>query len=428
MKIAVISDMHLGYGEGTDREEDAYRQADEAVEKALEKDVDLILLPGDIFDGKTPKPETWSRALRILKKPLMKKGREVKIKEPQRGKEKLSQSGVPVIAIHGTHERRSKGYVNPIEMLEDAGYLIHLHCEKARIQVNGEEIAIHGMSGVPEKHAKTVLEKYNPKPVKGISNVFMFHQSLEEYVYDPENTFLQAGDLPDGFDLHIDGHIHWHNVLEDGKTVLFPGSTMMTQMRKIESEKDKGFYVIDTENWNREFISLETQRQFKYLELEFDGEGTSEIVGKAREKLKQNIDDSNERKPLIKLKLKGTVSNEAETSVFPIDEVKEDFDALIDIDREFEGKGFKNTIEDLRESQREKKSIRDMGMDALKDMLSESKYDSIDPEEMMNLLSEKDPSQIVDRIMEEQEEPEEQKEDKREIEGTSNRNKTLKDF
>ncbi len=445
MKIAVISDTHLGYGAGTEREKDAFKQAEEAMDKALERDIDLILLPGDIFDKKTPSPETWSRALKILKKPLLKTKKEIKIEEPEENEEKLSKSSVPVIAIHGTHERRSKGYVNPMEMLEDMGYLIHLHCDKTILKINGEKIAVHGMSGVPEEYAGEVLQNFNPEPVKNIPNIFMFHQSLEEYIYDSENTFLKIDDLPEGFDLYIDGHIHWQNVLDKEKTVMFPGSTVTTQMRKVEAEKEKGFYIIDTApdknngEWKIEFISLEKRRPFEYIEMELEGEKSSEIIEKAREKLKKSLEEikketESDEDPMIKLKLKGEIK---ETQALHIDrkEIKEGFDAIIEIDKDYEAEGLKNQIENLRKSQREKKSVRQKGMGKLKEMLGED-YNSIDPERLINLLSDKDATEVVNEIMDRYEESEvdkdQDKERVREVEereeDLEEEKKTLTDF
>lgn len=425
MKIAVISDMHLGYKSGTEREEDAFKQAEEAMDKALEKNIDLILLPGDIFDEKVPSPETMSRAIKILKKPLTRTKREVEIKELNKGKEQLSKSSVPIIAIHGTHERRSKGYVNPIQMLEDMGYLIHLHCNRTIVKVNGEEIAIHGMSGVPEEYTKQVLEKFNPRPVENMLNIFMFHQSLEEYIYDPENTFLKVNDLPEGFDLYIDGHIHQQDLINEDKTVLFPGSTVITQMRKIEAEKEKGFSIINTNGEEKDldidFVPIKRQRPFKYLEIELEGEKSSEIIERTREKIKEQLKEIRENtesdvKPMIKVKLKGEIS---ETHAMHIDneEITKNLDALIEIDKEYEAEGLKAQIESLREAQKRKKSIRQMGTEKLKEMLEDTDYDSMDPEELINLLSSKDATEVVKELMnryEEEIEKEEDTEDKRE--------------
>lgn len=436
MKIAVISDMHLGYKSGTEREEDAFKQAEEAMDKALEKNVDLILLPGDIFDEKVPSPETLSKAIKILKKPLTKTQREVEIKEINKDKEQLSKSSVPIIAIHGTHERRSKGYVNPIQMLEDMGYLIHLHCDRTVVKVNGEEIAIHGMSGVPEEYTKQILEKFNPKPIQDMMNIFMFHQSLEEYIYDPENTFLKIDDLPEEFDLYIDGHIHQKDLIDKEKTVLFPGSTVITQMRKIEGEKEKGFSIINTNgeksNLDIEFIPIKRQRPFKYLEVDLEGEKASEVIEKTREKIREQLkeirkDTESEVKPMIKIKLKGEIP---ETHAMHIDneEIAKDFNALIEIDKEYEAEGLKNQIESLRKAQRQKKSIRQMGTEKLKEMLEDTDYDSMEPEELINLLSTKDATEVVNELMDRYSEQEMEKTEELEEKSSGSGKKTLTEF
>ena len=66
MRIAVISDLHLGFKFGEERGEDAFRNANEAFSKALEEKVNLILLPGDIFHDKVPRPEIIGRAIELF--------------------------------------------------------------------------------------------------------------------------------------------------------------------------------------------------------------------------------------------------------------------------------------------------------------------------------------------------------------------------
>src|SRR3989338_3002883 len=121
-------------------------------------------------------------------------------------------------------------------------------------------MAVHGMSFVPEKFAKEVLEKFNPTPIKGAENIFVFHQSIGQYLYsDEEHPTLMLEDMPRGFDLVVDGHIHWsdtHN--KDGLNFLLAGSTVSTQMRKIEGERPKAVHIF--ENGKLKSIPLKTQR------------------------------------------------------------------------------------------------------------------------------------------------------------------------
>ena len=129
MKISIISDMHLGYAYGTERENDSFLAAEEAIEASA--DCDAILVGGDIFDTRTPTTETLIRSMQLFMKTNFWEG-GAKVVEGVGGKSlsdfsPLNTSGVPIIAIHGTHERRSKGLMNPVEGLEKAGFVIYLH-------------------------------------------------------------------------------------------------------------------------------------------------------------------------------------------------------------------------------------------------------------------------------------------------------------
>lgn len=301
MKVSIISDTHFGYKWGEERGEDPFENAKEAFERAL--DSDLIILPGDIFDRKIPKQEVLDRASEVLST-AMEGDRTVEADEDLN----IHGEGIPVVAIHGTHERRPSSYTNPIELMANTGHLHHLHNDRTVFEKDGEKVAVHGMSGVPEKYAPKVLEKFSPEPVPDAFNILVLHQSIEGFVYTPEEEdYLTLEDLPEGFDLIVNGHIHWYNIEKfengDDKPLVLPGSTVTTQMRKVEAEKDKGFLKLDTEEEKLEFVPLENPREVHYIEMEVEGESWSGIKEKARERL-QEVADPGE-KPLVNLKITG---------------------------------------------------------------------------------------------------------------------------
>lgn len=301
MKVSIISDTHFGYKWGEERGEDTFENAKEAFEKNL--DADLIILPGDIFDRKIPKQEVLDRASEVLSTAM--KGKRTVETDEDLG---IHGEGIPVVAIHGTHERRPSSYTNPIELMSNTGHLHHLHNDHTVFEKDGEKVAVHGMSGVPEKYAPKVLEKFSPEPVEDAFNILVLHQSIEGFVYTPEEEdYLTLEDLPEGFDLIVNGHIHWYNIekFEEGdeKPLVLPGSTVTTQMRKVEAEKDKGFLQLDTEEEELEFVSLEKPREVHYIEMEVDGESWSEIKEEAKERLEEVADPR--EKPLVNLKITG---------------------------------------------------------------------------------------------------------------------------
>ena len=100
MRIGIVADNHLGYPRF---EEDSFVQAERAMHGAAEK-CDVIINAGDIFDTRIPKLETLQRGMELFRK----------IK-------------VPVFAIYGNHERRTKEMTNPVQLLLTANLVKYLH-------------------------------------------------------------------------------------------------------------------------------------------------------------------------------------------------------------------------------------------------------------------------------------------------------------
>lgn len=301
MDISIISDTHFGFKWGTERGEDTFENAKEAFERSF--DADLIILPGDIFDKKIPKQEVLDKASEVLSTAM--DGERTVEASKDLG---MHGDGIPIVGIHGTHERRPRKYTNPIELMAKTGHLHHLDNENIIFEKNGEKVAVHGMSGVPERYAPKVMEKFNPEPVQDAFNILVVHQSVEGFVFTPEDKdFLKLEDFPEGFDLIVNGHIHWYNTerFPGKRPLVLPGSTVTTQMRKIEAEKGKGFLRLDTENEELDFVELEKPRDVQYIEIEVNGENWSNVKEKAVKKLEEV---ASEDKPLVNLKITGETS------------------------------------------------------------------------------------------------------------------------
>lgn len=298
MKISIISDTHFGFKWGEERGKDTFENAEEAFEKALDSDV--FVLPGDLFDKKIPKQEVLDQAADVFS--IAMKGERTVESSKELG---IHGNGIPTVAIHGTHERRPESYTNPIELMDNTGHLYHLHNDKIEFEKAGEKVVVHGMSGVPEKYAPKVMEKFAPEPVADAFNILVVHQSIEGFVYTGEGNYLTLEDFPEGFDLIVDGHIHWYDIdrFPGKKPLVFPGSTVTTQMRKVEAEKSKGYLELDTEENSLEFVELENPREVHYVEIEANGREWNKIRSEAKKKLDEI--DVTGKKPLVNLKIKG---------------------------------------------------------------------------------------------------------------------------
>jgi DNA repair exonuclease SbcCD nuclease subunit len=401
MKIAVLSDLHFGFAHDPELEEDSFENANEAITKCL--DADLILIPGDLFDTRTPKTSVWAKAVKILVTPLLKESSGLNIIQSDKELEEISKRclrHIPVVALHGTHERRSKGEVNVIEALEHAGVLIHLHCNTIVFEKNGKKIAIHGMSGVPERFAKDVLYRWHPQPVKDCFNILMIHQSIDPYIYSPlEPPTISLSNLPKGFDVIIDGHLHSHSQEKIGDTVLlFPGSTVTTQMEKSEATIEKGVYSIDLNGEIKiEFRPLGKNRKFFYKEVGVEN-CKEEIERKLNEILKGNF----EKKPIVKIKIKGEELKFQEEELRNLENKFSDRVVMV-FAKELEKEDIMQKVEFLRSLREERKSIEEIGTEILKKNLDQLGFEpSFDYEQLFNLLSENQTEKIFNILAGEQ--------------------------
>jgi DNA repair exonuclease SbcCD nuclease subunit len=353
MKVAIFSDLHLGY---TRFEEDSYVQAEKAITEAS-KNADLILCAGDIFDTKVPKLETLKRAVDIFRK-----------------------ATVPVYAIHGNHERRAREFVNPAQLLASSTDIKLLHEQGEVFERNGEKVQVFGVGSVPEEHAsetirKAVGDKFTKE--EGAFTVLMIHQSIKELVPGAEEEvsleFLES--LP--FDLIVNGHIH-ETMTKLGGRFLIPGSTVITQLKKSETES-KGYFLYDTKERKAEFKEIDS-RKFFYEGLDFKDAGEMDV----REKVKETVERIRKEHPtaVIAIKLNGSLKEGLAASDVKLDDYADVF-----IENRLNVESLSARLEMIRDIRRENLSVRDIALKELR-AKTEGKVTLFDSSEIFEKLLE----------------------------------------
>lgn len=396
MKIAIFSDIHLGFQAGTEREDDPFHALEEALEKTT--DCDAILLPGDLFHSKKPPPETNVRAIELLFKPLTSPDgaeiaegidKDLDSLPPLSGK---NGRGIPVIALHGNHERRSKDLLNPVQALERTGFLIHLHCNglilKKKNGKTEEKVAVQGMSAVPDRYASTVLKNWDPEPKEDCYNIFLFHQILKGLY--PSDTQLEPGEIPQGFDIYIDGDIHQKKQTElNGQPLLIAGSLIPTQLTKEETQ-EKGLWKLDTRENSLDFVPLENQRKFYWKE--FEKPDREEI----EDWLEEILENKHQKKPLVRIKLKEKFSGE--------NQIKDRFGdrALISFRKDIQTEEMESV-----ELGEHRLSVRETGRKLLRENLSRAGLPEEAFENLFELLLEKKDEKALETLNQLKEEPKE---------------------
>jgi DNA repair exonuclease SbcCD nuclease subunit len=393
MKIAVLSDFHFGFGLGSVVETDSFENAEEAIEESLE--CDLIIILGDIFDARAPKTKTWAMGIKILTKPFLKENSGVRVVKSSKQLlpvSKITLSHIPVIGLHGNHERTARGEFSPIQALENAGILIYLHTDYIIFEKDGVKVAIHGMSNVPERFAKDVLYKWNPKPIPNCFNILLLHQNIFPYVYSPiEQPSLSLSDLPKGFDLILDGHIHnFATEKIENTTLIICGSTAITQFAipQSEAKSEKGFVKINIENdgVKIDFLPLKGSRKFFYEEM--DLKENLPVVEQIENKINEILRfHALKKPPLIKIKIKGSITQVSDKELRMIEKKYSD-KAIIIFVKELESPEITGKIEFLRSLKEQRLSVEEIGIRVFRETLSEFGFEhSFNYEEVFKLLA-----------------------------------------
>ena len=394
MKIAIISDTHMGHKFGEEIGNDSFDTLEEGI--GIGYDYDVILLAGDIFDSRIPRPEVMTRAMKIFFISKLKES-ETKISSlvSKDNKEKkirdMCRKGIPVIAIYGTHERRGVGLINPVEMLDETGFLVCLHGDTIIIEKNGEKVAVTGISGVPETFAGKALEIALGKSVSGAYNILMMHQSIEQYMYSDEHVAaLKFEELPQGYDLIVNGHIHWFNEKEDaGIHLLIPGSTVTTQVRKTEASRPKGMVALDTKSGKTEFIELKSARKVFYEEIKVDSETIKYVKKTVLEKISGLPVSGLKKKPIVRIKLTGEV--ETFDNLLDFTDIEDKFSdrMILKIDNRIISRKQRKSLRHLMEIRDNSGSIDDKGMAILTERARKAGI-SINIDEVFGVLAEGD--------------------------------------
>ncbi len=388
MRIAILSDFHLGYERFR---EDAFFQAEEALNKAAEMS-DALIIPGDIFDNRAPKPDVIAEAINLFRNLSR---REWKFRVSEFIGDGKIFTDLPIIAIPGTHERRAQEAADPVDILGLAGLVVDVSNATAVIQGNGERIAIRGIGGIADDRFREVLEKENPVPIDGAFNIFMFHESIYEMLPFNEK-FTKLSELPKGFDLYVSGHIH--NKVEEkahGKMLLIPGSTVLTQLKAGEQD-GKGFFVYDTRTGEHEFVRINSRR-FVLEKIDLGNMGEKSIVEYIQERLDAII-KSTGGKPIIRVVLdrKGIGQDGDEMEINDIPRRYSE-SAVVEISRSLVPDDASGAASMQDHSSFENMSVKDYGVGVFLEKIKASgaNVGNVGPVELLDLLGTEGPKDKI---------------------------------
>lgn len=310
-KILVASDIHIGYNEKDSiRGEDSFNAFEEVMQIARDRQVDFVLLGGDLFHDNKPSPKCMFFATETLRKYCLGES-NVAFELISDQKENFKHTtnfpyvnfeeenlnvALPVFSIHGNHDDPTgKNPMCYLETLAASGLINYFgkYMDMKKIDVRPlllrkgrTNLALYGLGSLPEERLHRLFEKKAVRFLRPAEdtenwfNVFVVHQNRSPHgtKYLPEKFLTQ---LPH---LVVWGHEHESKPEPDfnqdcGFHVLQPGSTVTTALCESESIPKNVFIVeifYDEEAGDNKFkteaIPLETVRQFYFESMDLDQE------------------------------------------------------------------------------------------------------------------------------------------------------------
>ena len=303
MKIALTADLHLGIRQFNNKQRwqdflDAYTKL---TAKVKELKVDAFVIAGDIFNKSRPHPGVVRRFLK-----------------------ETAKIDCPIMLIRGNHDSPQilfeKYGGDILHLINDVSKITYLNKKNPTLRIDDVNFIGVGYESynVPKQIKKQVMDSID----QSLFNVGIFHQLLDfsgvpEDRADVSRSFLKNL----GLNLILLGHFH---VPYSEECMFNPGSPeywsfdqgecikydLDTEEITIKPARRTGFFVIDTNTCQGEFIDIKPARPM--FNIIYETENFSEILHMS--KIREYLEKYDIRDVLIKTVIKGQ-SKSGRTSV-----------------------------------------------------------------------------------------------------------------
>lgn len=299
IRILVATDNHVGYNERDPiRGDDSWKSFHEIMCLARERDVDMVLLAGDLFHENKPSRKSMYQVMRSIRMNCFgDKPCELEMlsdaSESFQGAfnhvnyEDMDMNiAIPIFSIHGNHDDPSgEGHLAALDLLQVSGLLNYygrtpesdnIEIKPVLLQKGRTKLALYGMSNVRDERLFRTFRDgkvkfFQPSVQKddwfNLMSVHQNHHAYTETGYLPENF------LPGFMDLVIWGHEHEclidpHLNPETKFHVMQPGSSVATSLVPGEAvAKQVSIVSVTGREFTSEPIRLKTVRPFVMREI-----------------------------------------------------------------------------------------------------------------------------------------------------------------
>ncbi|KAI6999617.1 DNA repair exonuclease [Hortaea werneckii] len=299
IRVLVSTDNHVGYNERDPvRGDDSWKSFHEVMTLAKDRDVDMVLLAGDLFHENKPSRKSMYQVMRSLRmncygdKPceleMLSDASEqfggtfnhVNYEDPD------INVAIPVFSIHGNHDDPSgEGHLAALDILQMSGLINYygrtpesdnIEVKPVLLQKGNTKLALYGLSNVRDERLFRTFRDgkvkfFQPSTQKDDwFNLMSVHQNHHAYT---DTGYLPEHFLPKFLHLVVWGHEHKCLIEptknpDQGFHVMQPGSSVATSLVEGEAETKKvAILTIKGQDFDCETIRLKTVRPFVMKEI-----------------------------------------------------------------------------------------------------------------------------------------------------------------
>lgn len=225
------------------------RALENLVDLALERDVDFVLIAGDLYDGDWKDHNTGLFYVSQMAR--------------------LREREIPVVMISGNHDAANR-MTKTLRLPENVELLGHRRpqtCSSPKLRELG--IAVHGQSFATAAVHENLAREY-PARQSGLFNIGLLHTSLTGAEGHEPYAPCTIEDLRQKeYDYWALGHVHNRDVRHEDPHVVFCGNL---QGRHIRETGPKGCYVVTVDGDRRPALEFQSLDVFRWEELHLRGD------------------------------------------------------------------------------------------------------------------------------------------------------------
>jgi len=275
MKFVHTADLHLdsplrGLSSYADAPAERLRTATRdafhnLVTKAIDEQVDFMVVAGDVYDGDWKDFNTGLFFVRQM-------GR-------------LRQAGIPVYLLYGNHDAESE-MTRGLELPDNVHVFASRKAETFRIE--DKKVALHGRSFKVAATTENLVPGY-PEPVAGWLNIGVLHTALEGNSEHAKYAPCSVAELQArGYQYWALGHVHEHWIQRGDVTIAYPGNLQGRHIRELGARGALLITAEDAEITEVDRLEVDVLR-WHALEIDIstvaDLRGAVRMVGQAMEQL-----------------------------------------------------------------------------------------------------------------------------------------------